>query len=78
MKNFFNEKIQKNNHVIETPSSIDITKKPKKKVRRKPDNVDVFKFQVRLNHVEKSATRKKLIMLLTGVSLFLAACASMA
>ena len=77
MKNFSTEEIQKNNHV-ETPSSIDITKKPKKKVRRKPDNVDVFKFQVRLNHVEKSATRKKLIMLLTGVSLFLAACASMA
>ena len=78
MKNFSTEEIQKNNHVIETPSNIDITKKPKKKVRRKPDNVDVFKFQVRLNHVERSATRKKLIMLLTGVSLFLAACASMA
>ena len=78
MKNFFNEEIKKNNHIIETPSTIDITKKPKKKFRRKSNNVDVFKFQVRLNHVEKSATRKKLIMLLTGVSLFLAACASMA
>lgn len=78
MKNFFTEEIKKNNHVLETSSGIDITKKPKKKFRRKPDNVDVFKFQVRLNHVEKSATRKKLIMLLTGVSLFLAACASMA
>lgn len=78
MKNFSTEEIKKNNHVIETPSTIDITKKPKKKFRQKPDNVDVFKFQVRLNHLEKSATRKKLIMLLTGVSLFLAACASMA
>lgn len=78
MKNFFTEEIKKNNHVLETSSGIDITKKPKKKFRQKPDNVDVFKFQVRLNHVEKSATRKKLIMLLTGVSLFLAACASMA
>ena len=78
MKNFSTEEIKKNNHVIEAPSSIDITKKPKKKFRRKPDNVDVFRFQVRLNHEEKSATRKKLIMLLTGVSLFLAACASMA
>ena len=78
MKNFSTEEIKKNNHLIETPSGIDITKKPKKKLRQKPDNVDVFKFQVRLNHVEKSATRKKLIMLLAGVSLFLAACASMA
>ena len=78
MKNFSTEEIKKNNHIIETSSTIDITKKPKKKFRRKADNVDVFKFQVRLNHVEKSATRKKLIMLLTGVSLFLAACASMA
>jgi len=78
MKNFFTEEIKKNNHVLETSSGIDITKKPKKKLRRKPDNVDVFKFQVRLNHIEKSATRKKLIMLLTGVSLFLAACASIA
>ena len=78
MKNFSTEEIKKNNHLIETQSGIDISKKPKKKLRKKPDNVDVFKFQVRLNHVEKSATRKKLIMLLTGVSLFLAACASMA
>jgi len=45
---------------------------------KKPSKVNVFKYQARVNSLEKSRMRKSILLSLSGLALFLAACASVA
>ena len=45
---------------------------------KKQSKVNVFKYQARVNSLEKSRMRKNILLSLSGLALFLAACASVA
>jgi len=45
---------------------------------KKTPKVNVFKYQARVNSLEKSRMRKSILLSLSGLALFLAACASVA
>ena len=49
-----------------------------RKKSMKTTKVDVLSNQVRLNSLEKSKMRKSILLSLSGLALFLAACASVA
>ena len=76
MKNLSSSK-KSNDYYYDYSEAVARLEKFRKK-SMKSTKVDVLSNQVRLNSLEKSRIRKSILLSLSGLALFLAACASVA